>query len=547
MRSTRAADSTEQGMTGNLRRHVNTKLVKASSYSAQLVELLQDDESKATEQDVVEAKAHKASMRGAANFERHDWEGCLQAYCLSYTVYTALVNAQRLARIEMINELLSGTIEPNIRYAAHQLKISRTTSLDTIVKRFAKTQNDPGIQSFVETIAPTKKDAESLSDVPTLDIPKDIQWRGRTVPIEDASIAHAIATTNAAATKLSRFLSKRGFKREKQASAYDEVLIAAQDSVDATKTAIDELAAEGVPQHDRRMQALQVTRTAVNYELVGWRVGRNRVLCGPDDGASLEPTDSLRSPNKSKKRDRGEEKRADGISQASTAKKETVPRSLRRLRERAVLYDGILQSFESIKELPGVAADSEFVSELEAKRAYFASLRCQAIAHGHELLGQRKNALALFSKAKELAAIPASHKAIRDPRQSPEKHRAPTFDITSSQASKLLSLLQSLTLRHRALVELDNINDIDTSKPGNPQRPLIERLNEWPKSGKVDLGNLIKYPPEIECVPVKPIYLDLAWNYVQYTGEKRKMPDSLASTVPAKEEKKARGWFGFGR
>ena len=533
-------------MTGSLRRHVNTKLVKASSYSAQLVELLRDEESKATEQDVIEAKAHNASMRGAVNFERHDWEACLQAYCLSYTVYTSLVNAQRLTRIEMINELLSGTIEPNIRYAAHQLKISRTKSIDTIVKRYAKPQNDPGIQSFIEAIAPTKKDTGSLSDVPTLDVPRDIQWRGRTVPIEDASIAHAIATTNAAATKLSRFLSKRGLKREKQASAYDEVLIAAQDSVDATKTAIDELAAEGVPQHDRRMQALQITRTAVNYELVGWRVGRNRVLCGPDDGASLEPADSHRTLSKPKKRDRREEGKPDGTSQASTAK-ETIPRSMRRLRERAVLYDGILQSFESIKELPGVAADSEFVSELEAKRAYFASLRCLAVARGHELVGQSKNALALLSKAKELAAIPASHQSIREPRESSEKHRAPTLDITSSQASSSLSLLQSLTLRHRALVELDNINDIDSSKSGNSQRPLIERLNEWPKSGKVDLGNLIKYPPEIECVPVKPIYLDLAWNYVQYTGEKRKMPESLADTVSSKEEKKARGWFGFGR
>lgn len=533
-------------MTGNLRRHVNTKLVKASSYSAQLVELLQNDASKAAGQDVIEAKAHHASMRGAGSFEKHLWGACLQHYCVSFMIYTALINAQRLTRIEMIRELLSGTIEPNIRYAAHQLKISRTTSIDTIVKRFAKIEKDPGIQSFIEKNTFEKADARSPSDAP-LDVPKDIKWRGRNVPIEDASIAQAIAITNAAKLKLSRFLSKKGIKTERQASTYDEVLIAAQDAVDATKTAIDELAAEGIPQHDRRMQALQVTRTAVNYDLVCWRIGRNRVLCGPDDGASSENVDLHRTRKKQIKQDNAEEQEPDGISQAPTLKKETVPRSLRRLRERTVLYDGILQSFESIKELPGVAADGDFVSELAAKRAYFAALRCLAISRGHEMLGQRKNALALVSRAKDMATLAASHQSIRESGQSRREHRAPAFDITSSQASTLLSLLHSLTLRHRAMAELDNLNEGDSSKPSNTQRPLIERLNEWPKSGKVDLGYLVEYPPEIECVPVKPIYLDLAWNYVQYSGEKRSMPDNLANAVPAKEEKKARGWFGFGR
>jgi signal recognition particle subunit SRP68 len=47
---------------------------------------------------------------------------------------------------------------------------------------------------------------------------------------------------------------------------------------------------------------------------------------------------------------------------------------LARLRERIVLYDSILQSIDSIKELPG-AAELSFREELDGKRAYFQALK----------------------------------------------------------------------------------------------------------------------------------------------------------------------------
>jgi signal recognition particle subunit SRP68 len=106
------------------------------------------------------------------------------------------------------------------------------------------------------------------------------------------------------------------------------------------------------------MQSLQITRTAVNYALVGWRIGRNRVLCGPNDGMTFE-TDN-----------------ADGLKRGKGASlEESTGKKLTRLREKVVLYDSILQSIEFILDLPGVAADSTFVKELEAKRRYFRALR----------------------------------------------------------------------------------------------------------------------------------------------------------------------------
>ena len=176
----------------------------------------------------------------------------------------------------------------------------------------------------------------------------------------DLAISTALESVYSAASRLSETLATSAASPPKdRASAYDDILNASQDAVDATKHAIDELSAEGVRQDDKRMQSLQITRTAVSYDMISWRIGRNRVLVGDRDGAVLDGIDSSRAK---KKKGRPE-------------KDETTGRKLAHLREEAVLYDSILQSIESIKELPGVAADPTFLEEIEAKYGYFSALK----------------------------------------------------------------------------------------------------------------------------------------------------------------------------
>lgn len=189
-------------------------------------------------------------------------------------------------------------------------------------------------------------------------LPESVTWRSRTVPLDDASISQALAAASAAETGLSAWLGGAGksASAKDRAAAYDNVIIASQDAVDSTKSAIDDLTSEGVDPGDKRIQALQITRTAVNYSLVGWRVGRNRVLCGEQDGLTFEDESTAQGGKVTKH-------------SAGNGKK------LNKLRERVVLYDSTLQSLDFILELPGVAADTAFVQDLEAKRRYFRALR----------------------------------------------------------------------------------------------------------------------------------------------------------------------------
>lgn len=536
MKSTHSTESGAHGVTGSTKSHIHSRLHKASTYAGQLVELLKNEEiTKASPEALLEARAYYVSLRGAIEFEKQNWEDCLREYSEARFIYTTLAQSRGPKQEDLFRDLLNATIDPSIRYAAYQLKLPRTASIDTIISRYV-----PKDSEFVRR--KLKEHPDALDDPATAqkktpsgnaeNVPRTIEWRSRVVNLEDAATAQALAAVSNAESRLSAFLtSNPDAAPQDKAGAYDEVLIPSQDAVDATKTAIDELSAEGVPQGDRRMQALQITRTAVNYALVGWRIGRNRILCGRQDGALLEP-ETHKKPRKDDET-------------TTKPQEESTGRKLTRLRERVVLYDSTLQSLDSVRELPGVAADQKFVEELETKRAYFAALRCLAIARSHALLSETKNALSLLSRALEYS----TRASPRTSSPQTTDGKPPNLDITPAQASNLHSLLQNLVAQHRALVELHNIASASTNKNNISISPLIERLDEYP-SNDVDLTKLVTYPPTIEPIPVKPLFLDVAFNYIDYPGRTRKVNEKPVNGVaegPRGGEEKKKGWFGFGR
>ena len=363
MKSQHSAES-DKVITGSARTHILSRLEKARKIATTIVGLLDDTGSNVSEKSVLEAQAYRWMMQGALQFEASKWEECLEAYSIVHVVYSVLTRSASTKEADIFKEILSSTIEPSIRYAAYQRSLPRTMPMSRIVAQHALPNSDA-------VKAALKLDPDALKDhtvEPEMqrgqvgkDLPKTITWRSRTVKLEDARIAQSLASVNEAEEKLADLLaSNTDMTPQDKAAAYDDILVPSQDAVDATKTAIDELTSEGVPTADQRLQALQVTRTALNYALIGWRVGRNRILCGYNDGAVLELVQHTL------KRKYGKE---------IQASEESNGAKLARLRERVVLYDSTLQSIDSIKELPGVAADQTLGKELESKNHYFSALR----------------------------------------------------------------------------------------------------------------------------------------------------------------------------
>ena len=285
------------------------------------------------------------------------------------------------------------------------------------------------------------------------------------------------------------------------------------------------------------MQDLRVTNLAVNYDLIAWRIGRNRVLIGADDGLTFSPN----PPQKPRR------PRKDGKEWAE--REEPTGRKLARLRERIALYDAILQSIDSIKDLRGAARDTGFIAELDGQRAYFQALKCLNLSHSHAFLSAPKQALALCSRALSLSSQTTSAPTSTSTTTS----NATKLAVSEQQASTLKQTLENLTSHYRGVVALSQLsaNSDTASKAGlSNAAPVVERLNEYPSSGSVELKNLVTWPLKLKPVPVKPLFLDVAWNYVEYPGRKQQVPEPEPPKEEEKQEERPKvkkGWFSFGR
>jgi signal recognition particle subunit SRP68 len=357
----------QKDITGRTKSHIVSRLHKACRAAQRVVELLSDTTSGASPNDVLEAKSYAALIRGAMLFEKQNWELCLQSYAVSRVIYSALSSA---GKGDLFKDLLSETIDPSIRYAAYQLKTPRTVPIPTIAKRSFPREDNSLVQEINRldpSILAEGDEASKLGDAAE-NAPRTITWRARQVQIEDAQISLAWASVEIAKSNLTQNLAKMQDKQPYEIAAqYDEILMTTQDAVDATKQAIDELKAEGVPQSDSRMQRLQITRTAVNYEMISWRIGRNRVLTGHDDGGPEEYKASRRRKVKVSK---------DGEPIEKQQQRELPPsKKLAKLKEKVALYDGTLQNLASVQELPGVAADDPLATRLNSYEKYFEALK----------------------------------------------------------------------------------------------------------------------------------------------------------------------------
>lgn len=583
MKSAQSPENTQKPMPGSTKRQIASRLKRAISYAENLVAVLDESTAKASKLDTLEAKAYLFMLKGSLDFEKSRWQQCLRNYALPRITYASLGKG---SKNDVYKDLLTGIVDPSIRYGAYQLKMPRTKPVEEIaIENFPSSESKAkGALTELDSQAFQTAKEVAAAHPESQDNPTHITWRTRKVKLEDAVISQALGTAIGHEKTLEqKFLDYKNDKISATdlAAAYDDIIEARQDAADATKSAIDDLTAEGVEAGDSRIQSLQVTRTAVNYAVIEYRIGRNRVLCGPADGLHFEP-----------------EVRKQPTTNTNTTKKSTQPkpestgRQLSRLRERTALYDSILQSLESVKDLPGVIADTSFVTELDAKHSYFRALKCLAIGRSHALHHQTANALALFARALDLSQTASS--TLPPSSSSSITPSAPKLDLPSTALSTTQTHLTTLVTRHRALADLHNLSQPPSSSSTSTKtptqtpftRPLAETLHLNIYHPDPDLTNIVNYPAKFRPIPVKPLFFDVAWEYIDYPGhgknvvlqgvkkdeegDAKGVVEKVAEAVgvsgggggtatggsvkvkkeeqeDAKPAEKKKGWFGFGR
>jgi signal recognition particle subunit SRP68 len=173
-------------------------------------------------------------------------------------------------------------------------------------------------------------------------------------------------------------------------------------------------------------------------------------------------------------------------------------------------------------------------------------LRCTNIAHSHAILSNTTNVLQLLLRAQSL--LNEASKTLSSPQQS-SGSIALKFDVDNSTFSNTLEVVNARVYQYQGLADMQLQSKGDTNTKNKVKAlQVIDRPNEYfPK--EVDLTNIITYPPRLQPVPTKPLFLDLAWNYIEYPGRGKEATQQKPLQVDAEDEKKPakKGWFGFGR
>ena len=256
--------------TGALKSHLISRFHKASTHASTLAALLADPVSAASPIDLLESAAYASTLRGVEAFDRTQWEASLRSFAVARSIYSVLLAANKA---EAYAEQLSSTVDPSVRYAAYQLQLPRSLDISAIARQYFPRAEQPQVVAALEALDPAVFAEQMEVDSEAASVgAATVTWRGRTAAVEDAAISIALSDAQAAEN------AYNAHDQLGSTDAFDGVLLAWQDAADAVRKSIDERAADGMSISHPTMQLLQLTKTAINYALVSWRVGRNRVM-----------------------------------------------------------------------------------------------------------------------------------------------------------------------------------------------------------------------------------------------------------------------------
>jgi signal recognition particle subunit SRP68 len=126
------------------------------------------------------------------------------------------------------------------------------------------------------------------------------------------------------------------------------------------------------------------------------------------------------------------------------------------------------------------------------------------------------------------------------------------LNINESALTAAYDAIKTRVYEQHGLVEMQSLSEKQTQgKSGkNNSIPIIENPNEYSTTA-IDLSNLVSYPPKLMPVPAKPLFFDIAWNYIDYPGRtpatRTEVQSQKAEEVDDEKKPAKRGWFGFGR
>lgn len=500
--------------------HVRSKLAKAVGYVTEAIKLIEEAgsvlEGPGGASTELELYAYSSLISGHHAYETHRWANCIKNYSIARVSLLALVNqAQDSGLKELLLDIISTVVDEHLIYSVYQLEKVRPLRVGNIAKKAALDQADshPAI-GLIKQIDASVLSTESLN--PSENNRQDtVTWRNHTAKIVDDDVSAAIFATVKQDAALESKINTSG-SLSASIPLFDEVLESWQDTQDLVKANIKRWVSSNASPHDRAIQDQYIVSTFTGYSMLLRRIQRDTLLLNQLNAGS-------NTSNKTKKHKDGK------ISRKVFDKTHDLVR----------IHDTILQSTKQLLELSGVHNDSDLLESLTTLDTYYKAKRLELIAHAYFLAGQYKESLALNQKGLEnISALGSSTIPVAFPQGVLDK----------SMLEAAITQLNTRTIQLQAVMTADQIKKNSQSSSG----AVIDSLGSYPSNAttKQIASNLVTLNSTLEPVFVKPVFFDIAFNYIDYNNHSKNSVlnrggEISSSATSAKESTQNEGKKGF--
>ncbi|XP_053607931.1 signal recognition particle subunit SRP68 [Plodia interpunctella] len=466
--------------------HLVSRLKKAYSHAQTLLQLC--EESGACDaRTLLEAGAYAAWLSGILLVELQQWrvaaEALQRAQLVLDKLCAALPEDERIVYKQKVEEL-----KPSLRYCAYNIG-DESAAGDLVAMR------GQGLIDNLDSLMAQAKESRS-------GVMHEVEWRGRRVTVRPEKARLFLI----ALQDLDRSVAGAGSVQAK-IDVLENILMDCKDAISAIK---DEI------KNDPKLKSASETQmSGINY-LLSYMMYLRLIRTIERNNLLVEQAEQARKNNI----------QIDG--------KKVRPHDLTRL------YEIILQNFTELQQLPGFENDAKYQQEIEQQMKAYRAFRCFYIAQVLTGLRRFREALAMLERCNTYTAESLASKL--GDKLLVEKLQTLKKDIESCKFEVHAdSVLED--------EDDDEENKYTSGKPHKDKKPLVDRLDEYREDTQVltKNPNIYKMPPPMEAIPCKPLFFDLACNFIEFPNLDDKTGAADGKKQGAGLTGLVKGFLGWGK
>ncbi|KAK3089911.1 hypothetical protein FSP39_007594 [Pinctada imbricata] len=480
--------------------HMLSRIKKAVHYAEEFASLCENP--KCDARTKLECKAYLALRRGGLQFEEENWKSAMDYYNQAKTIYEKLASAFtediQLLYLQQVEE-----VQPNIRYCAYN--IGDQSAINELKEMRRKAGEGQLTTQLDDLLSQTReKQAATLSEV---------TWRGRTVPVRSEPVRLFLLNVQESAKDIESAESV-----DSKISIYESLLKQCIDAQQILRDSLQEdqnfkLAIRGQP-IEGKISNQHYLHSYLTYIRLSKTIDRNLLLIQNLKGYL---------PGR----------------QVEEGRKITKPQDLVRL------YDIIIQNLSDIPNLHGLEDDTALTEEIQCRISGFKAFRTYYIAFSHVGAKKWKEAIALFERVLQNAnAALKGYKAL-------PKGQASLYNDEVRSLEELITTVdgEKYSCHASSILDVNDITDKVETMAINSKKPLVDRLDQYieDKSLTSKRPNLVKFPPDFEPIPSRPLFFDLALNHVELPSLDDKLEQKQKQAQAGGLTGMVKGWFWGGQ